>query len=148
MKEIINKQKNLKVNSLSLNPWVNFIPSKSCNYNDYHTPVDNDDEIEKSRRVTRIENVKLAMEDTKFGTTMKWIFGISILVCAWVYSLDSLTTYNYSVYATQFNNHSMISTLGITTSIIAAVMKPILGKFSDLTPLKWKGFHLVFWFDC
>lgn len=113
---------------------LDFIPSKSLNSDDNHTPVDNDQEIEKSRGVRRIENVKLAMEDTKFGTTMKWMFGISILVCAWVYSLDSSTTYNYSVYATsQFNNHSMISTLGIATSIIAAVMKPILGRFSDLT---------------
>lgn len=99
----------------------------------------------KSRGVRRIENVKLAMDNTKNGTIMKWVFGLSILVCAWTYSLDTSTTYNYSVPAvSSFNRHSMISTLGIATSIISAVMKPILGKFSDITSRPLTYFIVLF----
>ncbi|KAH3663975.1 hypothetical protein OGAPHI_004689 [Ogataea philodendri] len=81
------------------------------------------------RGVARIENVKRTM-----GWKYLTIFVLSIYLCSWTYSLDSSTTYNYQPYATsQFNRHSMLSTLSIATSVIGAVCKPFIAKLSDLT---------------
>ncbi|CCH46045.1 Siderophore iron transporter [Wickerhamomyces ciferrii] len=87
-----------------------------------------------SRGVQRAENVKVLMDTSKQGKWFRISLAASLLICAWVYSLDGSTTYNYSPYATSsFGHHSMISTLQIATSIMSSVSQPMLAKFSDVT---------------
>lgn len=90
------------------------------------------DIIPQSQGVTRMEAVyREASTDRKTF----YLIGASVLVCAWAYSLDSSTTSYYSVYVSAyFNQHStVLSTLGIATSIISAVCKPFIAKVSDIT---------------
>lgn len=87
------------------------------------------DQAIKTRGVSRIEIVKNNM--TKTGL---YVFAASIFLTAFVQALDASTTYLYQPYATSsFKRHSMLSTLGIATSVIGAVCKPFVAKFSDLT---------------
>ncbi|KAL0059260.1 hypothetical protein AAF712_014010 [Marasmius tenuissimus] len=87
----------------------------------------------QSQGVNRMEAVYRAAQGPG-GKTMMWALGISILVCAWAYSLDSSTTSNYAVFATSsFGQHSNISSLAIATKIISSVCKPFLAKISDVT---------------
>lgn len=82
--------------------------------------------------VTRMEAVYRGARKSKAGF---YLIGISVLVCAWAYSLDSSTTSYYSVYASShYQQHSsVLSTLSIATNIIGAVAKPFTAKLSDLT---------------
>jgi MFS family permease len=99
-----------------------------------HDSVEKPQIQQNSRGVVRIEAVKLTMDNQKHGKLVLYLFGLSILICAWAYSLDSSTTYNYDPYATSsFGKHSMISTLSIATKIISAVGRPILAKISDVS---------------
>lgn len=91
-------------------------------------------EFVKTRGVRRIENVKILMDDAIKGRTVQITFFVCLLVICWVRALDSSTTYSYDVPATSsYNRHSMVSTVGIATSIIGSVVTPILGKLSDIT---------------
>lgn len=88
----------------------------------------------KSRGITHIEAVKDSMGHVDKGRLVTYLFCGSILITAWAYALDGSTTYNYQPYATSsFNRHSMLSTLAIATSLMAAICKPFIAKFSDLT---------------
>lgn len=86
----------------------------------------------QSRGVTRMEAVHRA---AKTNRTTLWLVGISVIVCAWAYALDSSTTGNYSPLVTSyFSQHSSgLATLSIATNIITAVCKPFIAKISDIT---------------
>ncbi|KIY53783.1 MFS general substrate transporter [Fistulina hepatica ATCC 64428] len=86
----------------------------------------------QSQGVTRMEAVQRA---TQNGSATMWAVGISIVVCAWAYSLDKSTTPNYAPFATSsFAQHSSgLATLQIATNIISAVSKPFVAKISDIT---------------
>ncbi|KAL0580016.1 hypothetical protein V5O48_002019 [Marasmius crinis-equi] len=87
----------------------------------------------QSKGVNRMEAVYRASQGPGGKTTM-WALGISVLVCAWAYSLDSSTTSNYAPFVTSgFSQHSNISALSIARGIIASVCKPFLAKISDIT---------------
>lgn len=94
-------------------------------------PPDNNS-INQSKGVTRMEAV---VRETKSNRTSFYVIAISVLVCAWAYSLDSSTTSYYSVYASShYEQHSsVLSTLSIATNIIGAVGKPFIAKISDIT---------------
>lgn len=83
----------------------------------------------QSRGVTRMEN----LYRTSNNRTL-WIIGACVVACAWAYSLDSSTTNNYTPFVTSyFKNHSAgLSALSVATSIIGAVAKPFIAKFSDV----------------
>ncbi|KAH8601945.1 putative siderophore iron transporter [Bisporella sp. PMI_857] len=85
-----------------------------------------------SSGVTRMEAVYREGQGSK---TTLWLVGISVLICAWVYSLDSSTTSYYSIDASSYykQHSSILSTLSIATSIIGAVCKPFIAKISDIT---------------
>ncbi|RMZ44726.1 hypothetical protein AFCA_010953 [Aspergillus flavus] len=87
---------------------------------------------QQSQGVTRMEAV---YREAKSDRKTLWLIGVSVLVCAWAYSLDSSTTSYYSVDASSyFKQHSsVLSTLSIATSIISAVSKPFIAKISDIT---------------
>ncbi|CAG8059727.1 unnamed protein product [Penicillium salamii] len=97
-----------------------------------HVPESKVGDVIQSQGVTRMEAV---YREAKSNRTTLWLVGISVLVCAWAYSLDSSTTYNYSIDASSyFKQHgSVLSTLSIATSIISAVSKPFIAKISDIT---------------
>jgi MFS family permease len=90
------------------------------------------DNIPQSQGVTRMEAV---YREVKSDRKTLWLIGVSVLVCAWAYSLDSSTTSYYSVDASSyFKQHSsVLSTLSIATSIVSAVSKPFIAKISDIT---------------
>ncbi|GMK58689.1 hypothetical protein CspeluHIS016_0601310 [Cutaneotrichosporon spelunceum] len=62
----------------------------------------------------------------------RWILFISLLLAAYVYSLDGMTTYLYNAAAwSQFGQHSSLGTIQTANSIIIAVGKPFWAKLSD-----------------
>lgn len=89
-------------------------------------------QVLQSQGVTRMEAI---YREAKTNRTSLWLVAISVLVCAWAYSLDSSTTSYYSLDASSyFKQHSSIlSALSIATSIISAVSKPFIAKISDIT---------------
>ncbi|KAE8416794.1 hypothetical protein BDV36DRAFT_284314 [Aspergillus pseudocaelatus] len=89
-------------------------------------------DFQQSQGVTRMEAV---YREAKSDRKTLWFIGVSVLVCAWAYSLDSSTTSYYSVDASSyFKQHSsVLSTLSIATSVISAVSKPFIAKISDIT---------------
>ncbi|RAL12972.1 MFS general substrate transporter [Aspergillus homomorphus CBS 101889] len=112
---------------------------KITNVTNARADLDGDNEALKvnpgevqSQGVTRMEAV---YREAQSNRKSLWLIAISVLVCAWAYSLDSSTTSYYSVDASSyFKQHSsVLSTLSIATSIIGAVSKPFIAKFSDIT---------------
>lgn len=89
-------------------------------------------ENHKTGGVRRMEAV---YRETGSSRKSFWVVAISVLVCAWAYSLDSSTTSYYSVDASSyFEEHSsLLATLSIATKIISAVSKPFIAKISDIT---------------
>lgn len=108
------------------------LEKSSSHSNDVHSASSEEDfGLPKSRGVSRIEAVHDYMSS---GFTLKYIFFASIFITATVKALESSTVTNYTQFATSsFGHHSMLSTLQIATSIISAICKPFLAKFSDLT---------------
>lgn len=87
-----------------------------------------------ARGVRRIREMKNSLDNSSHGTRLKIMFGVSILICAWVQSLEGLTTSGYTPTVTSYyERHSMMSTISIATSIIGSVCRPIIAKVSDLT---------------
>ncbi|KAH3663977.1 hypothetical protein OGAPHI_004691 [Ogataea philodendri] len=81
------------------------------------------------RGVTRIENL-----DKNIDKRYLLLFAFSVYLCSWTLALDFTTTTSYQPYATsEFHRHSMISSLDIATTVISAVSKPFVAKFSDMT---------------
>ncbi|KAL6363939.1 hypothetical protein LRP88_03370 [Fusarium phalaenopsidis] len=101
----------------------------------------------QSQGVTRMEAV---YREAKSDRKTLWLVGASVLVCAWAYSLDSSTTSYYSVDASSyFERHSsVLSTLSIATSIISAVSKPFIAKFSDITSRPYTYLLCIFFYTC
>ncbi|OAA77921.1 Major facilitator superfamily domain, general substrate transporter [Akanthomyces lecanii RCEF 1005] len=89
-------------------------------------------EVLQSSGVTRMEAV---YREAQTDRRTFYLVGASVLVCAWAYSLDSSTTSYYSIDASSYyKQHStVLSTLSIATSVIGAVSKPFMAKFSDIT---------------
>ncbi|THU81737.1 MFS general substrate transporter [Dendrothele bispora CBS 962.96] len=92
-------------------------------------------EYHQSQGVTRMEAVYRAAQGRKTGRGTLYAISISVIVCAWAYSLDQSTTSNYSAFATStFQQHSSgLASLSIATNIISAVCKPFIAKISDIT---------------
>ncbi len=110
------------------------IEKRPTNDDDDYEDSSSEHKVYHSRGVQRIENIKVLMDTSKKGNLFRILLSVSLLICAWVYSLDSSTTYNYGPYATSsFKHHSMLSTLNIATSIMSSVCKPIIAKFADIT---------------
>lgn len=89
---------------------------------------------DKSRGVSHIEAIKESMAHVDNGRFVRILFFTSVLVCAWAYVLENSTTYNYSPLVTsEFDRHSLLTTLSIANKITTAICKPFIAKFSDLT---------------
>ncbi|KAG7087766.1 hypothetical protein E1B28_013707 [Marasmius oreades] len=87
----------------------------------------------QSSGVNRMEAIYRASQRSG-GRAMLWALGLSVLVCAWAYSLDTSTTTNYEPFVTSsFQQHSNLAALSIATKIISSVCKPFLAKISDVT---------------
>ncbi|KAJ2976761.1 hypothetical protein NQ176_g4759 [Zarea fungicola] len=88
--------------------------------------------VVQSKGVTRMEAV---YREAQSNRKTFYLVGVSVLVCAWAYSLDSSTTSYYSIDASSYykQHSSVLSTLSIATNIIGAVSKPFMAKFSDIT---------------
>ncbi|KAJ5691892.1 MFS general substrate transporter [Penicillium macrosclerotiorum] len=99
---------------------------------DHAVPESRVGNVIQSQGVTRMEAI---YREAKTNRKSLWLVAVSVLVCAWAYSLDSSTTSYYSIDASSyFKQHSsVLSTLSIATSIISAVSKPFIAKVSDIT---------------
>ncbi|OBR09764.1 Siderophore iron transporter [Colletotrichum higginsianum IMI 349063] len=95
-------------------------------------PISSVGEVLQSQGVTRMEAV---YREAKQSRLSFYLVGVSVLVCAWAYSLDGSTTSYYSIDASShYKQHSsVLSTLSIATGIISAVSKPFVAKVSDVT---------------
>lgn len=98
-----------------------------------------------SKGVYRMEAVSRAARSDR---TALWLVAVSVLVCAWAYSLDSSTTSYYSVEASSyFKRHSsVLSMLSIATSVISAVSKPFIAKISDITSRPYTYVAVLFFY--
>ncbi|KAK7447416.1 hypothetical protein VKT23_014125 [Stygiomarasmius scandens] len=69
-----------------------------------------------------------------FGKYSKWALFVGLGLAAYVYSLDGQTTYYYLTWAaSDFNDHSLISTIQTAQSIIIACGKPAIAKVADVS---------------
>jgi len=91
---------------------------------------------------------KAVYREAKGNRTTLWLVGISVLVCAWAYSLDSSTTSYYSIDASSYyrQHSSILSTLSIATNIISAVCKPLIAKISDITSRPYTYLIVLFFY--
>ncbi|KAH8803311.1 putative siderophore iron transporter [Xylogone sp. PMI_703] len=99
-------------------------------------------------QLSGVARMEAVYREAKSNRTTLWLVGISVLVCAWTYSLDSSTTSYYSVEASSyFKEHSsVLSTLSIATSIIGAVSKPFIARISDITSRPYTYLLVLFFY--
>ena len=104
----------------------------SLSTDDDAAPVSSVGKVVQSRGVTRMEAV---YREAQSNRTSFYLLLVSVLACAWAFSLDSSTTYYYSVDASSYykQHSSVLSTLSIATGVISAVSKPFIAKISDIT---------------
>ncbi|KAF7338159.1 hypothetical protein MVEN_02040800 [Mycena venus] len=68
-----------------------------------------------------------------YGKHAKWALFISLGLAAYIYSLDSTTTYTYLTYATsEFGSHNLLGPIQVAQGIIVAVGKPVIAKVADV----------------
>ncbi|KAL7412358.1 major facilitator superfamily domain-containing protein [Mrakia frigida] len=104
-------------------------------------PFTKANESHKSRGVLRMEAIARAGK-SKVGRQSLYLTGFLIMVMTFVDTMQSSTTYNYSVWATSsFQQHSGgIAMLSIATSIISAITYPFIAKLSDVFSRPWMYF--------
>ncbi|KAJ3905942.1 major facilitator superfamily domain-containing protein [Lentinula edodes] len=93
----------------------------------------NGEEYVQSSGVTRMEAIHRSASGQSGRFTL-WAVSVSVVVCAWAYSLDQSTTSNYDALATSsFSEHSSgLASLNIATGIISSVCQPFIAKISDI----------------
>lgn len=97
-------------------------------------PTSDNEFIKKSRGVLLMSAVKDLVKEEGLRSKAMWIIVISIWILSWSLSLDNQTTSNYEVYAaSDYGHHTLISTLGIASSIVSAVGQLCFAKFADVT---------------
>lgn len=58
---------------------------------------------------------------------------IGVFLIAYAYGLDGTTRYNYQAYATNsYTQHSLLSTINVINSVIAAAIQPAAAKIADV----------------
>ncbi|BEI91445.1 uncharacterized protein CcaverHIS019_0402650 [Cutaneotrichosporon cavernicola] len=76
--------------------------------------------------------LKVEAAEAFWNHKTKWILFGSLLLAAYVYSLDGMTTYLYNAAAwSEFGLHSSLGRVQTANSIIIAVGKPFWAKLSD-----------------
>lgn len=87
-----------------------------------------------SKGVIKVETIKFAMGRTKNGKVALYFLGLSILLCAWAYSLDTSFVFKQDSFtALSLTETAVTSPLLVATRVIFAVSKPILAKISDVS---------------
>lgn len=101
------------------------------------------DAVEQEQGVSRIEALY-----TIFGHGWKlWALYIALGLMCYSGSLESNTTYNYSIFAvSSFAAHPLLGTIAILNSILGGVSKPFIAKIADLfsRPVALSGSVVVF----
>ncbi|KAK7422839.1 hypothetical protein QQX98_001401 [Neonectria punicea] len=122
-------------------------PERVDSGSEHLKPLSNVGDVLQSQGVTRMEAV---YREAKSDRKTLWRVGASVLVCAWAFSLDSSTTSCYSVSASSYyqQHSSVLSMLSIATSIISAVSKPFIAKFSDITSRPYTYILCIFFYTC
>ncbi|KAJ6502389.1 drug:h+ antiporter [Mycena sanguinolenta] len=70
---------------------------------------------------------------TAFHGRANWALFISLALAAYIYSLDSTTTYTYLTYATsEFGSHNLLGPIQVAQGITIAVGKPVIAKIADV----------------
>jgi MFS transporter, SIT family, siderophore-iron:H+ symporter len=82
----------------------------------------------KSPGVARIEAVTAVMTRTD-----RWFLFASVFLVAYAYGLDGTLRYTYQPYAVaDFESHSLLTTVGVLRSVIAAAAQPTAAKIADV----------------
>ncbi|KZT25469.1 drug:h+ antiporter [Neolentinus lepideus HHB14362 ss-1] len=69
-----------------------------------------------------------------YGRYSRWFLFLGLASAAYIYSLDGCTTPYYLTFATStFGEHSLISAIQVSQSIIIAVGKPVIAKIADIS---------------
>merc|ERR1711939_1148563 len=79
------------------------------------------------RKAEALQNPKV------WGKWSTWALFIGVGIMAYMYSLDGVTTWVYTSYATSsFLQHSLLGAVGTVSAIVIAVGKPVSAKISDV----------------
>ncbi|KAI0801567.1 hypothetical protein C8Q74DRAFT_1215116, partial [Fomes fomentarius] len=106
-----------------------------------HPEVDNTLSEHDTNALPAIQDVDDAYAGVKaveaaekvYGRYSKWFLFVGIGLASYIYSLDNQTTYNYLPWATSdYDKHSLISTIQVAQSVILACGKPVIAKFADV----------------
>ncbi|KAH8079829.1 drug:h+ antiporter [Cristinia sonorae] len=77
---------------------------------------------------------KVQAAERVYGKYYKYFLFVGLGFVCYAYTLENLTTYAYLAFATSnFNDHSLISTIQVARSIIVACGIPVVGKIADVT---------------
>ncbi|KAJ7343319.1 major facilitator superfamily domain-containing protein [Mycena albidolilacea] len=89
-----------------------------------------DDAVDPSPEIVQTQRAEIT---TSYGKHAKWALFISLGLAAYIYSLDSTTTYTFLTYATsEFKSHSLLGSIQVAQGIIIAVGKPVIAKIADV----------------
>ncbi|KAK4099468.1 MFS general substrate transporter [Parathielavia hyrcaniae] len=83
---------------------------------------------EKSAGVRRVEAIAAVLT-----TVDRVVIFLSVFLVAFAYGLDGTVRWAYQPYATaSFDNHSLLSTVNVLRSVIAAAVQPTAAKVADI----------------
>ncbi|KAJ7905680.1 major facilitator superfamily domain-containing protein [Mycena olivaceomarginata] len=89
-----------------------------------------DDAVDPSPEIVQTQRAEITRS---YGKHAKWALFISLGLAAYIYSLDSTTTYTFLTYATsEFKSHSLLGSIQVAQGIIIAVGKPVIAKIADV----------------
>ncbi|TFK47474.1 MFS general substrate transporter [Heliocybe sulcata] len=117
-----------------------YIPGRRWTSEDYLlAPEEPDDEErggeeeeEEEDGTNGVKTVEAA--EQVYGRYSRWCLFLGLASAAYIYSLDGCTTPYYLTFATStFGEHSLISAIQVSQSIIIAVGKPVIAKIADIS---------------
>ncbi|KAI5449401.1 ferrioxamine B transporter [Naganishia albida] len=110
------------------NPKPGRTEKPSYNPGHVYTADGSSDNLLASAGVRRIEaiNEQLTRRD-------RWIVFLAVFLVSYAYGLDGTVRYTYQSYATNsYADHSLLSTINVLRSVIAAAAQPTAAKIADV----------------
>lgn len=90
--------------------------------------------IDQHAGVTKVQAFNKFIGESKSGTLLLWVLGISLILTMFAYSLDQGTTYTFNAYAASaYASHAQIGAVNTASQIVRSISKPFLAKVADIT---------------
>ncbi|KAF2158825.1 hypothetical protein M409DRAFT_61330 [Zasmidium cellare ATCC 36951] len=90
--------------------------------------------IDPHAGVTKVEAFNKMLKESKSGTVLLWVLGISLILTMFAYSLDQGTTYIFNaIAASAYESHAQLGAITTANQVVRSVAKPFLAKIADIT---------------